>query len=299
MLVCLKALVARPLINSRIVKVFENIGFMQGRLSPMVEEKIQAFPAQYWRREFAVAQTLGFSLMEWTLDHDGIYENPLMVPEGRDEVRSLMKCFQVSVPSITGDCFMQAPFYKSTGSVRKELLRELDAVIDAIAGVGGRQIVFPLVDSGRLETLGHEQSLFEALNERTIELNRRGILISFEIDFPPNQVKRFISSYPKSSYGINYDIGNSAALGYDPQDEFNAYGDRITNVHVKDRVLNGSTVALGEGNADFATVFSLLARYGYSGNYILQTARAKADDHADVLKRYAEMTSYWIKRASL
>ena len=45
------------------------------------------------------------------------------------------------------------------------------------------------------------------------------------------------------------DIGNSASLGLNPLDEFEAFGDRILNVHVKDRVLGGTTVPLGLGNA--------------------------------------------------
>ena len=32
------------------------IGFMQGRLSPMVNGKIQAFPYETWKNEFAIAK---------------------------------------------------------------------------------------------------------------------------------------------------------------------------------------------------------------------------------------------------
>ena len=35
---------------------------------------------------------------------------------------------------------------------------------------------------------------------------------------------------------VNYDSGNSASLGYDPTDEFAAYGERVGSVHIKDRV---------------------------------------------------------------
>ena len=75
-------------------------------------------------------------------------------------------------------------------------------------------------------------------------------------------------------FGVNYDIGNSAALGFDPTEEFVAYGNRIMNVHVKDRPLGGTTVPLGEGDANLALVFQLLNDYSYEGNYILQAARS-------------------------
>ena len=44
----------------------------------------------------------------------------------------------------------------------------------------------------------------------------------------------------------------------------------------------------GGGCADFDTVFSQLARLGYQGNFILQTARAADGDHAGVLRGYRE-----------
>ena len=66
-------------------------------------------------------------------------------------------------------------------------------------------------------------------------------------------------------------------MGFDPSDEINLYGKRIKNVHIKDRKLNGSTVPLGEGNADFESIFFNL-KDEYSGNFILQTARDKNGD---------------------
>jgi len=107
-------------------------------------------------------------------------------------------------------------------------------------------------------------------------------------------LKRFIDRLPSDRFGINYDIGNSAALGFDPRDEFAAYGSRIVNVHVKDRVRGGTTVALGSGNAGFELVFSELKNANYSGNYILQTARAADGDHAVAIARYRDMVLGWV-----
>ena len=87
-----------------------SIGYMQGRLCPMVDGKIQSFPWRDWRTEFPVAQRLGVGLMEWTLDHDRLPENPLMTPQGRREIRALSSKYGVRVESLTGDIFMQAPF---------------------------------------------------------------------------------------------------------------------------------------------------------------------------------------------
>ncbi|MNF08488.1 hypothetical protein D3C80_2089240 [compost metagenome] len=64
-------------------------------------------------------------------------------------------------------------------------------------------------------------------------------------------------------------------------------------MHVKDRVLGGTTVALGSGNADFPEVFGALRTLGYAGNFILQTARADDGDHAGAIARYRDMTRAW------
>ena len=52
----------------------ERIGFMQGRLSAMVDGKIQAFPWNEWREEFPRAQALGLTRIEWTIDQDRLRE---------------------------------------------------------------------------------------------------------------------------------------------------------------------------------------------------------------------------------
>ena len=56
----------------------KNIGFMQGRLSPIIDNKIQSFPFNYWEKEFSKAKKIGLSCMEWTLDYPNLEINPLL-----------------------------------------------------------------------------------------------------------------------------------------------------------------------------------------------------------------------------
>ena len=62
---------------------------------------------------------------------------------------------------------------------------------------------------------------------------------------------------------VNYDIGNSAALGYDLVEELDYYGKRITDIHLKDRVLGGGPVELGKGDADIYAFFNILKEFDY------------------------------------
>jgi len=275
------------------------IGFMQGRLSPLVDGRIQSFPWSTWRREFADASRLGFSLIEWTLDQENLYQNPLLMAEGRAEILSLCARYRVAIPSLTGDCFMQQPFWRASPEKRQGLMRDFISIASACQEIGAKLLVVPLVDNGSIENEDQEDVLVEFLTEQSDFLESAGLRIVFESDFPPEALAAMMGRLSPSLFGVNYDIGNSAALGYRPRQEFAAYGSRIFNVHVKDRMIGGTTVSLGTGSANFEEVFSELARLNYKGNFILQTARAEDDDHAGPLVRYRDMTERWIAQSGL
>jgi len=274
----------------------DRIGFMQGRLSPLVDGRIQAFPWAGWREEFPTAESQGLRLMEWTLDQESLYDNPLLTLAGQNEIHALCKHHSLSIPSLTGDCFMQAPFWKVLGEERDGLQRDFKAVANACTAIGVSMIVVPLVDDGCLDNAGQEDVLVGFLESQADFFANHDLRVVFESDFGPEELARFIGRLDSNLFGINYDIGNSAALGFDPTEELAAYGHRVVNVHVKDRLLGGTTVPLGSGCADFETVFSGLAGVGYAGNYILQTARATDDDHAGVLGHYRDMVCDWVRR---
>jgi hexulose-6-phosphate isomerase len=271
-----------------------SIGFMQGRLCDMVNGQIQAFPWDDWQNEFKEAYRIGIHNMEWTLDQENLYDNPLMVESGREEIKRLSSTYNVDVISLTGDCFMQAPFWKASGSLGASLIEDFRAIVKACSILNIKIIVVPLVDNGSLESQLQEDKLVEILLLENQSLVNLGVTISFESDFSATNLQRFIKRLPSKSFGINYDIGNSASLGYEVNNEFLHYGDRVTNVHVKDRPLGGTTTPLGSGAADFEAVFKNLSEYKYQGNYILQTARDADGRHGAVIKNYLDMTSNWI-----
>lgn len=271
------------------------IGFMQGRLSPIVDGKIQAFPWDHWQAEFALAAQLGFDTMEWTIECPHLYANPLLLPVGRERIHQLCLQYGVTIPSLTGDCFMQFPFWKvEHRKTRLHLLDDMYAVLDASAELGIKLIVVPLVDNGCLGNEAQIAHLFDGLKAMEGLLRRANLQIAFESDFPPQKLKQWIDQLDSQIFGINYDSGNSAALGYDPGEELAAYGDRILNVHIKDRLLGGTTVPLGTGNADLPRLCQLFLDMNYSGKYILQTARAANGDHAGVLRQYRDQVVQWL-----
>tara|TARA_E500000331_G_C17231685_1_gene702933 strand:- start:933 stop:1775 length:843 start_codon:yes stop_codon:yes gene_type:complete len=263
------------------------IGFMQGRLSNIVDNKIQAFPWESWAEEFRIASNNSIFLMEWTIDYQDLYKNPIMTSKGREKINKFCKEFKIEIPSLTGDCFMQKPFWKETNkSIIKNLFRDFIEICRAASLVGIKCIVVPLVDNGSIDNKIQEETLIAFLKENENIFIDLDISIIFESDKNPGDLLKFIEKLKPDLFGINYDIGNSASLGFDPELELNSYGNRVYNVHIKDRILKGTTVPLGEGNADFKKVFQNLIKINYDGNYILQTARAKDNDHIGLIKKY-------------
>ena len=137
------------------------IGFMQGRLSPLIDGKIQAFPWGYWESEFSLAHQINIHMMEWTLDKEHLYENPLLTEIGQKKIILLSDKYNISIPSLTGDCSMQKPIWKVFVNERDELESDFVEIVKGCAAIGIKIIVVPLVDNGRLENRKQENNLID------------------------------------------------------------------------------------------------------------------------------------------
>ena len=263
---------------------------MQGRLSPIVDKKIQAFPENHWANEFKKIKKLRIKNLEWTLDYKNIYNNPLFFKEGIKKIIHLKKKNLIKIESLTGDCFMQKPFWKKKFIKYSYILTD---VLKASEKVGISKIIIPLVDKGHIDKNYEFENLIKICKEHQPLLKKNNQMVLFEVDFLPEQVFDFIKKLNNQYFGINYDIGNSASLNYDANQEVKFYGKYIKNVHIKDRVKNGKTVRLGKGNADFNCIFKLLKKIKYKGKFILQTARSPNKKHIDEIRINLKFLSKW------
>ena len=125
-----------------------------------------------------------------------------------------------------------------------KLVDDLVAVVDACSAIDVNKIVVPLVDNGRIVDDSEEARLLTQMKNLSKYLRKKNVQIIFETDFSPAKNKKFISKLPLDTFGINYDSGNSAALGYSVRKEFELLSTHIKNIHIKDRELNGGTVPL-------------------------------------------------------
>lgn len=262
------------------------IGVIQGRLSRPRHNRIQSFPGEEWEREFELAGELGLDRIEMVFDEADPESHPLMSPSGLEKLRQCVLRTGVQVRSLCADYFMFFPLHRGDSERRSASLAMLSRLLVQCAKAGIRDVVLPCVDQASLGSPQEEELLRACLREVHPLLGDGGTHLVLETDMAPARFRDFLNGLELPLVQVNYDIGNSASLGFDPAEELSAYGDRICTVHVKDRMLGGTTVPLGQGCADFERIFSGLARLGYPGPFILQGARS--GDEVECVRSYAD-----------
>lgn len=249
------------------------IGIMQGRLSPTVNGKIQAFPWNSWEQEFFHAKEIGLDLIDWLVTADRLDENPLLTAQGAETTKALISKTGVCVGAVCAHYFVDCPLLRCSGSELKERLDILDLLIDRLNNVGIKYLEIPFLDNSAIKDKMELQQIIEIIKPRLEKAHQLGVTLAFETSLPADVFSAFLLALNHPAARAIYDMGNSASLGYDPKEELESYGELVATVHVKDRVLNGRTVPLGQGNADFATCFSMLRAKNYAGPFILEVAR--------------------------
>ena len=262
------------------------IGIMQGRLSPRIDGKIQAYPASTWQKEFEIAQEIGYAAIEWIVEKP-VETNALMTDSGKAEIKKVIASTGVRIDYVCADIFMQQPLVRMTEEIKSQNKDYLLEILKNAKEVGALGVEIPFVDNSSIKNENEKQELIDAMQDAFKLAKDLDLKISLETDLPPKEFKELLENIGLDYVLANYDIGNSASLGFDPREELENYGLRILNVHVKDRKLGGTTVPLGTGNAKIDYVFLKLKEIGYSGGLTMQAARGDND-----LKTAQEQLTY-------
>lgn len=259
------------------------LGVMQGRLLPKYQERYQAHPVDYWQGEFAKAAELGLDCIEFILDFNDVEKNPLLRSGGPEEIQQLIEKSGVQVKTVCADYFMEAPLHHSSEDVAHQSQLILKRLLENGQALSLTDIVIPCVDQSSLRNPS-EQNLFVKRLAPLVELaEEKKINLSLETDLAPHPFAKLLAGFYSERVTVNYDIGNSAALGFNPVEELACYGNRISDIHIKDRVLGGGSIMLGSGAAQFEQFFNALEPFGYTGPFIMQAYRD--DEGVEVFKK--------------
>jgi len=265
------------------------LGVMQGRLLPKYKGRYQAHPVGYWQDEFPIAASLGLDCIEFIVDYNDFEKNPLSSSSGVKSILNVVDESKVKVVSICADYFMEAPFHSLDSSIAENSLDVLMLLLESGKDLGVKDIVIPCVDQSSLKTDLDKSSFIDRMKPLVKEAEKLSINLSLETDLPPNEFIDLLKRLNSPSIKVNYDIGNSASLGFSPMEEFLKYGHFISDIHIKDRKLNAGSIELGKGDADFETVITQIKNLNYSGPFIMQAYRD--DEGLTIFKRQLQ----WVR----
>jgi len=265
------------------------VGVMQGRLLNKYKGRYQAHPVGYWKDEFQSAQEIGLDCIEFILDFNDSIKNPLLTKEGLDQILDISEKTSVGVFTICADYFMDAPLHSKDLSVSEQSYKIFIRLLNNAYKLGVTDIVLPCVDQSSLNCQKAVERFVKKLHPLLELAEKNNINISLETDLAPEDFGALLNRFNSNRVTVNYDIGNSASLGFNPVEELDVYGERITDIHIKDRIFGEGPVELGEGDADFSLFFEKLNEFNYKGPFIMQAYRD--DEGLEIFKKQLA----WIK----
>jgi len=249
------------------------IGVMQGRLLPKYQGRYQAHPVGYWQEEFLLAAELNLDCIEFILDYNDALMNPLLLADGIDEILELAEKTKVRVKTVCADYFMEAPLHHKNDEIAFKSKNILEKLLWNGQRLGLSDIVIPCVDQSSLVDSTMAKRFVVKLTPLIEIAEKVGVNIALETDLAPQPFAELLSRIDSKLVTVNYDTGNSASLGYDPIEELACYGYRITDIHIKDRILGDGSVLLGSGDTQFKKLFDALGPLNYQGPIIIQAFR--------------------------
>src|SRR3990167_5268234 len=261
------------------------IGIIQGRLLPAVNGKLQAFPQGYWPIEFQIAKELGLECIEWVYDD---YNNPLEKRITVDQMLVVSRKNRISINSICADFFVKYPLLRVT-EYREDRINSLRWLVSICSYAGIKRVIVPFVDANAIHTQDELIDISTTMDLVCPMAQARGIEIHLETNLGAMDTMRLLRKVQQwDCIKICYDTGNSASMDRDQEEEWEAYGEDIGSIHIKDRLKGGMSVPLGSGNVKWDKISALIKKYKYMGDFILQPAREKDGEEVKWTKKNIE-----------
>jgi L-ribulose-5-phosphate 3-epimerase len=228
---------------------------------------------QPWPAAFEMAARAGFDGLELDLGAD--YEQTLLwSADGRRQLHDLIEASGVELASFcAGVCWTYSP--ASDDPATRGRIRDMLATACAhSAELGVKWILVPV-------TPGEEGVTHEIGTRRWIEMMADlaplaadlGVILCLEnvgrgYGKSAAELAHMVDTVSSPGLKVYYDVGNALAFGNDPVAEIEFLGDRIGEVHIKERDAD----LLGEGVVPIAACLSALLALGYDGWLVLETA---------------------------
>jgi hexulose-6-phosphate isomerase len=252
---------------NRRFKLGSSFGVMQGRLSRQSPLGYQVFPQENWECEFLEAANRRLEHIEWVIDETCWIENPII--NLSEKISTLSSTNNVRVLSACLDIFMT----RGLETTNLEMWNFLDRIVEKSIDLEIRYLILPFVDENSALRNISESSLMDIFKKLENRFADSKIKFAIESDLPPIEFKKLMIRLNPELMCINYDLGNSASLGYSYQSEMENYLSYIEVVHIKDRLLGGKSVPLGTGNANIKQALNDFKSSSFRGIVTMQAYR--------------------------
>jgi len=204
------------------------ISFVQGRLSKQIGSNFQYFPIDNWQNEIKEAKKIGLNNIEWIISD---FSNPIFNDEFAKLIIGYLKKFNIKISSLSLDFLMKQPFYSLKIDDLKWLIQKLNLVSRKF---GTLRINIPIEEESRV--FRHEQMIKLEKNLKYFKKKiSKVFLISIETDISPDNLLKLLTKKSFKGIGINLDIGNIEANGYNIEIYFKKLKNLIFGVHIKNR----------------------------------------------------------------
>ena len=237
------------------------IGPMLGRLTPLKDPATgQEFPAQ-WKDELLSLDTIGANCVEWVIVSGE--SNPIF-----SEDLSQYPIISVNLHWFT----IENLSMKKVDNICKHMLKQCIF-----------NLTIPLMDATSIIFKKPREKIIKKI----VKLAKKHPRINFSLE---TELSAFhllpIVNLAPNLY-VTYDTGNTTSYGYsDHRGEIMMYGNKINNVHLKDRCFDGPSVKPFLGDANFKEIFETLRGINYRGPYILETYRGNKGDEINTMTQY-------------
>jgi len=240
---------------------------MQGRLSQKENLPLQSFPVE-WEQEFSRARDIGFMKIEWLVDKEMFYDNPLFSDVGRSKIIKIKERNKIDIDTLCAHFLINGKILSNnleSDSIRKFFLE----TVKLAPLIGIKYVSIPFIGDMSLNKKEVFIEMRNLLKEIEGELK---IEILIESDLESYKILDFIESVGSSKLGILYDTGNATKQKLLFNKEFSLLEEFIKEIHIKDFDIKAKkSVRLGCGDTDFKEIFATFKKYHWKGPIVFET----------------------------
>jgi L-ribulose-5-phosphate 3-epimerase len=260
---------------------FKHLGITQGRHLKKIKKKIQLFPDKKWKYELRLFNQTKLRYIEWVVSIDNYHQNPICLKNGFKIINQNLRKNRIKCRSVDLDFIVKEDPLNFPDEDIRFFLKKIKLIAHNSIKIGVKYLILPFLENSSPNNKARMNKLALLINKLREQTSKK-IFLLIETDLEPFKLQKFIKKMKNKVY-INYDIGNSASMNYDFEKE-KKYFEFVKNIHLKDRIKNGSTIRFGLGNANFIKIFKYLAKSKNKFDFTLQPARSDTDNDIKEIK---------------